>query len=152
MCGIRGPCFCQVFLVHTPSEMCCFPFMPLFPSHSPLTSSESLPDGSWPELISSAICTHGCPLFFILAAPGDTRFHWLLVFQKDISVLFPARTEVLFLVVVGLPGFLNFQAGSVLIALNWGWFGPEGAAALFHSKGHVACCQDEGSSDAHWGL
>lgn len=109
--------------------------MPLFLSHSPLTSSESLPDGSWPELISSAICTHGCPLFFILAAPGDTRFHWLLVFQKDISILFPAITKVLLLVVASLPEFLNFQAGSVLTALYWASLGTGGAAALFHRCG-----------------
>lgn len=86
MCGMRSPCFCQVFLVLTQSEICCFPFMPLFPSHSPLTSSESLPDGSWPELISSAICTHGCPLFFFFFYFSSPRRH-----QISLTPCFPER-------------------------------------------------------------
>lgn len=45
-----------------------------------------------------------------------------------------------------LPGWISSY--SIVLSLTW----PGGAAALFHSSGHVASYQDEGSSDTSWGL
>lgn len=132
------PCFCQVFLVHRQSEICCFPFMPLFPSHSPLTSSEPLPDGSWPELISSAICTHGCPLFFYFSSPWRHQISLTPCFPERHFYSLPSNNRSS---VAGdgrssrtseLPGWISSH--SIVLALAW----PRGCCCLLPQQWE--CC------------